>query len=114
MIGKGLGVLPEMQRKNAINVLYGENESGKTTVHTFLKSMLYGISRQRGRAARHDVYATYEPWENPAVYGGTIWFENGGRNFRLSRNFARSSPASELLCEDDGEVMDWRDQRSGL
>ncbi|MFR7396103.1 MAG: ATP-binding protein [Blautia wexlerae] len=23
-----------------INVLYGENESGKTTVHTFIKSML--------------------------------------------------------------------------
>lgn len=89
-----------------INVLYGENESGKTTVYTFLKSMFYGMHRQRGKAARNDIYATYEPWENPAVYGGTVWFENGGRNFRLSRNFSRTSPSSELLCEDDGEVLD--------
>ena len=48
-----------------INVLYGENESGKTTVHTFIKSMLFGLSRMRGKAARNDVYSTYEPWENP-------------------------------------------------
>lgn len=89
-----------------INVLYGENESGKTTVYAFLKSMFYGLRRQRGRAARNDAYALYEPWENPSVYGGTVWFENGGRNFRLSRNFSRTSPSSELLCEDDGEVMD--------
>ena len=34
-----------------INVLYGENESGKTTIHTFLKSMLFGVSRLRGKAA---------------------------------------------------------------
>lgn len=89
-----------------INVLYGENESGKTTVHTFLKSMLYGIQRQRGRAARTDVYSTYEPWENPAVYGGTLWFENGGKSFRLTRNFYKNDQSCEFLCEDDGELLD--------
>lgn len=89
-----------------INVLYGENESGKTTVHTFLKSMLYGIRRQRGKAAKSDTYSTYEPWENPAVYGGTLWFENGGKNFRLTRNFHKTNQTSELLCEDDGELLD--------
>lgn len=95
-----------MELSPGINVLYGENESGKTTVHTFLKSMLYGIQRQRGRAAKTDVYNTYEPWENPAVYGGTLWFENGGRNFRLGRNFYKTDQSSELLCEDDGELLD--------
>ncbi len=89
-----------------INVLYGENESGKSTVHAFIKAMFYGIRRQRGKAARNDAYSTYEPWEDPSVYGGILWFENGGRNFRLSRNFSRINPASELLCEDDGEVLD--------
>ena len=37
-----------------INVLYGENESGKTTIHTFIKSMLFGLTRMRGKAARND------------------------------------------------------------
>ena len=82
-----------------INVLYGENESGKTTVHTFIKGMLYGIPRQRGRAAANDIYRTYEPWENPGEYGGTIWFEAGGMSYRLTRNFRRERPFGELLCE---------------
>lgn len=89
-----------------INVLYGENESGKTTAHTFIKSMFYGIQRQRGKAAKNDVYATYEPWENPTVYGGTLWFESSGKRFRLTRNFHKVSPHSELLCEDTGELLD--------
>ena len=89
-----------------MNVLYGENESGKTTTYTFLKSMFYGIQRMRGKAARTDVYSTYEPWENPADYGGTLWFENGGKNFRLTRNFYKNDQKSELLCEDDGELLD--------
>lgn len=95
-----------MEFSPGMNVLYGENESGKTTTHTFVKSMLYGIQRQRGRAARKDAYTIYLPWENPAVYGGILWFENGGKNFRLSRNFYKEKPESELLCEDDGEILD--------
>lgn len=89
-----------------INVLYGENESGKTTVHTFIKGMLYGIPRQRGRAAANDIYRTYEPWENPGEYGGTIWFEAGGMSYRLTRNFSRERPFGELLCEDTGALVD--------
>ena len=95
-----------MEFSPGINVLYGENESGKTTTHVFVKSMLYGIQRQRGRAARKDAYTIYLPWENPAVYGGILWFENGGKNFRLSRNFYKENQECRLLCEDDGEVLE--------
>ena len=95
-----------MEFSPGMNVLYGENESGKTTTHTFVKSMLYGVRRQRGRAARKDEYTIYLPWENPAVYGGTLWFESGEKNFRLSRNFYKENPESQLLCEDDGELLD--------
>ena len=88
-----------------INVLYGENESGKTTIHTFIKSMFYGITRQRGKAARNDVYTTYEPWENPGEYGGILWFECGGKNYRLTRNFCKNAPFHELLCESSGALV---------
>lgn len=89
-----------------INVLYGENESGKTTVHTFIKGMLYGMTRMRGKAAKNDGYTSYEPWENPGVYGGLIWFSHGGKNFRLMRNFSKANLHGELLCEDDGSLLD--------
>ena len=95
----------EMEFSPGINVLYGENESGKTTLHTFIRSMFYGMTRQRGRGARTDTYATYEPWEEPAAYGGILWFENGEKEFRLSRGFHRSSPGEELVCMDDGEIL---------
>lgn len=95
-----------MELSPGMNVLYGENESGKTTVHTFIKSMFYGIQRQRGRAARNDVYSTYEPWNNPASYGGILWFENGGKSFRLTRQFYKADPGSELFCENDSEILD--------
>ena len=95
-----------MEFSDGINVLYGDNESGKTTTHTFVRSMLYGIQRQRGRAARKDAYNLYLPWKNSADYGGTLWFENGGKNFRLTRNFYKENPTTEFLCEDDGEILD--------
>lgn len=88
-----------------INVLYGENESGKTTIHTFIKSMFYGITRQRGKAARNDAYTTYEPWENPGEYGGILWFECGEKNYRLTRNFCKGTPFHELLCESTGALV---------
>lgn len=88
-----------------INVLYGENESGKTTIHTFIKGMFFGLSRMRGRAARNDVYHTYEPWDNPGMYGGTLWFRSRGQNFRLTRNFQKDNPSSELLGEESKELL---------
>ena len=33
--------------KDGINLFYGENESGKTTIHTFIKSMLFGLEEHR-------------------------------------------------------------------
>lgn len=63
---------------------YGENESGKTTIHTFIKSMLFGLERGRGRASVNDTFSIYEPWENPNYYSGTLRFESGGKNFYWS------------------------------
>ena len=89
-----------------LNVLYGENESGKTTTHTFIRSMLYGVRRLRGKAAQNDTYTKYEPWENPVEYGGIMWFTSGGKNYRLTRNFYKEKKFGELLCEDDGSLVD--------
>ena len=37
-----------IQMEDGINILYGENESGKSTLHTFIKGMLYGMERGQG------------------------------------------------------------------
>ena len=73
-----------LKLEDGINVIYGENESGKSTVHTFIRSMLFGMKRGRGRAAGNDVYSRYEPWENASWYQGRMEFTSGGKEFRLT------------------------------
>lgn len=89
--------------QDGINLIYGENESGKTTLHTFIKSMLFGLERGRGRASVNDTFSLYEPWENPNYYSGELRFESGGKNFCLTRNFDKYGKSASLICEDDGE-----------
>ena len=61
-----------------LNIVYGENEAGKTTLHTFIRGMLFGIEKQRGKASGKDLYTKYEPWENPANYHGMMRIESDG------------------------------------
>jgi len=95
----------EIELKDGINLIYGENESGKSTLHTFLKGMLFGMERGRGRAAASDTFSQYEPWENPSHYAGALRFECGGRNFCLERHFDKYAKSAALFCEDDGEEL---------
>ena len=37
---------------DGINILYGKNESGKSTLHSFLRAMLFGMERARGGPRR--------------------------------------------------------------
>lgn len=38
--------------QQGINIVYGENESGKTTLYTFLQGVFFGIPRKRGTASK--------------------------------------------------------------
>lgn len=90
---------------DGVQVVTGENEYGKTTIHAFIRAMLFGMERGRGRAAAKDDYTRYEPWDHPEYYAGVLRFSCGGRNFRLERNFSRAGRRSSLVCEDDGEEL---------
>lgn len=90
---------------DGVNLFYGENESGKTTIHTFMKSMLFGLERGRGRASINDTFSLYEPWENPNYYSGKLRFESGGKTFSLERTFDKYSKSASLICENDGEEL---------
>ena len=92
-----------------VQIIYGENESGKSTLHAFIRAMLFGMERGRGKAATKDDFTRYEPWENPEKYAGVLWFSCGGKRFRLERNFSRYMKRASLICEDDGEELSVED-----
>lgn len=85
-----------------INVLYGENEMGKTTLHAFIRAILFGMERERGKASKNNEYVLREPWNNPSYYAGSIRFESGEKLYRLTRNFNEKEQSVELFCETDG------------
>ena len=91
--------------QEGLNLIYGPNESGKTTLHTFLKCMLFGIHRAKGKEDQTDVYARYEPWEYSDYYAGSIRFSSGGKVFCLDRNFHKDNVTAELFRVTDGEKL---------
>ena len=95
----------EITFEDGVNIVYGPNESGKTTLHEFMRAMFYGITRQRGRASKSDLYTRYEPWENSSYFAGVLRFESGGKDFRITRNFYKNDTREEFVCETDGERL---------
>ena len=73
--------------QDGIHVIYGPNEAGKSTLHTFLGCMLFGLERGRGRAARSDLYSRYLPWDHDATYGGMLTLETEEEVYQIQRSF---------------------------
>ena len=92
-----------------INLIYGENESGKSTLHAFVRGCFYGVRKLRGRAAKTDIYNRYQPWEQSGYFAGSMRFVCGDKMFRISRDFTKGLQSGELVCESDGELLSLED-----
>ena len=87
-----------------INIIYGPNESGKSTLMQFLKAMMYGLEKSRVRKML-DTYKKYEPWDAPAYFSGSMIFETGEQQFLLERNFYYKERSTRLINIRDGEEL---------
>ncbi len=86
-----------------LNILYGENEAGKSTIHTFIRAMLFG---QNGAdEAETDRYQKYEPWEGGAQYAGSMELETGGKWYRLERDFRKESASFRVTDLETGAQL---------
>ena len=91
--------------EDGLNVVYGKNEAGKSTIHTFIQGMLFGIQPQRGKASRNDLYNKYEPWENSGTYEGALRLEHGGHIYRIERTFQKTRKELRLIDETLGKSL---------
>ena len=94
-----------MDFSEGLNVIYGANESGKTTVHNFITGMLFGIEKARGRSSKEDVYSTYEPWNSVSYYVGNLVMQIDGKRFLLERNFYHKEKTAKLRNLEDKEEL---------
>lgn len=87
-----------------INILYGENEAGKSTIHSFIRAMLYGLEKGRGRASKYSIWAKYEPWEN-TVYQGIMKVSFNSHIYRIERNFSKGNKDVVSILEEDTGII---------
>lgn len=89
----------EIELKPGINLIYGDNEAGKSTIHTFIKGMLFGIERLRGRASasKEDLYTRFLPWDYPGAFGGSMDIRVEDKEYRLQRSFHGSDKYFTVL-----------------
>lgn len=76
---------------NKINIIYGKNESGKSTILNFIISMFYNISKNKNGKNISD-YDKYTPW-NSDEFSGNIEYElDNNETFYVYRNFNKKNP----------------------
>ena len=88
-----------MVLKPGINIIYGGNETGKTTIHSFIRSMFFGLGRGRGKAAKKDEYQVRQPWNAPGAFLGSMRIREGNDIYRIDRCFDRTAPPLQVICE---------------
>ncbi len=92
--------------EDGINIVYGKNEAGKSTLHTFIRCMLFGMESPRTRASRKDLYGKYLPWEGDSTFSGTLRLEHQGHIYRLQRVFQKDQAALHIFDETLGRDLE--------
>lgn len=77
-----------------LNIIYGDNEAGKTHIAEFIKVMFYG-SGSRGQGV-NNLRKRYKPWDNTKM-GGAIEFTHQNTRYRLEREFKASNSADTIV-----------------
>jgi len=81
----------EINLNNKINIIYGENESGKSTIFKFILNSFYGASKNKKGKNISD-YEQYKPW-NVEEFSGKLEYElDNGEKFEIYREFSKKNP----------------------
>lgn len=87
-----------------INVVYGANEAGKSTVKDFIVDMFYGIDKSRGLGARFDHYEQKKPI-NGSAFSGAMEVSTEQGSYLIERNFARQEKKTVVRDLDSGREI---------
>ncbi len=83
---------------DGLNVIYGNNEDGKSTVAAFIKAMFYGTGRNT-KSIADSVRLKYTPWDNSPM-AGRIYFEHQNKRYCLEREFRKSDSTDRITLTD--------------
>lgn len=81
----------EINLNKNINIIYGKNEQGKTTMLKFISSMFYGASKNKNGKDISD-FDRYKPWEGEEYSGKIIYTLDDKKQFEVFREFGKKNP----------------------
>lgn len=81
----------EIDFKDGINIVYGKNESGKSTILSYIMNTLYGISKNKDGRTISD-YDRYKPWNNTEFSGRLSYKLDNGEKYEVFRDFNKKNP----------------------
>lgn len=87
----------EIELKDGLNIIYGENESGKSTLQSFIKVMLYGVCNKKGKKTLSD-RVKYTPL-GESSFSGELLIEENGEEILIDRSFGKTKKY------DDGNIL---------
>ena len=81
----------EINLESNLNIIYGKNESGKSTLLKFILNIFYGASRNKKGRDISD-FEKYKPWDSEE-YSGKLTYELDNRNkYEIYREFNKKNP----------------------
>lgn len=81
----------EIKLKDGINIIYGKNESGKSTLLNFIVNSFYGISKNKKGKEYSDV-EKYTPWLGEEFSGKLEYELNNKNKYEIYRDFKKKNP----------------------
>ncbi len=88
----------ELPLEDGLQVIYGPNEQGKSTVRSFVGDMLFGQKRSTNQRLYDDHHELRRPWMNPESYGGRMRYVlDNGHEYDIQRIFDRNNESVQVF-----------------
>ncbi len=102
--GFGKLISKEIQLKEGINIVYAPNESGKSTLASFLRFMFYGFSKKERASEKNPVTSKQKfiPWEGQQA-GGSLTATVKGKSYSLQRTAKKTTQLFSVYDSVTGE-----------
>lgn len=102
--------------RDGMNIIYGGNEAGKSTVMAFIEMMFYGrTAQEKSSDISKSLRKKYTPWDGSAMCG-ELEFTCAGRSYRIRKVFKKTIKTDDVKLYDTqtGEEIELgRDEEIG-
>ncbi|MGN1187107.1 MAG: ATP-binding protein, partial [Lachnospiraceae bacterium] len=102
--------------KDGMNIIYGDNEAGKSTIMAFIEMMFYGkTAQEKSTDISKSLRKRYAPWDGSAMCG-ELEFTYDNRRYRIHKVFKKTIKTDEVKLYDadtGNEIPLGRDEEIG-